>query len=346
MIQVKESSGTADERAARNKLKDRVAAVRVARKTGGTVELPVNRRVTVASVLEEYLRDLRLRERKGVQQEEYRLGKDSPLREALGHVQVSALTREAIVQYAEKRRKDVSNATISHDLEGLRAALRLAFRAGRIFRIPAFPEKLNGKVRQGFFDAEEVERLCKKAPSWLAEMMRFAFATGWRRGELLGLRWEWIDWDEREIRLTDTKNGEGRVIPIAGELVSIMGRLKDARRVTNPNGSVTLAEFVFHDDGQPITRKRFMRAWTSARKDAKLPGRIFHDFRRSGARRLIAAGVSQAVAMRVSGHKTPSIFRRYQIVETSDVAQALERVASRKEEKASGAKIVTMERGR
>jgi hypothetical protein len=91
MTQVKESSGTADEAAARNKLKDKLAAVRLACKSGAAVELPVNRRVTVAQALDDYLADLRLRDAKGVSQEEFRLGKESPLREALGHLQVAAL---------------------------------------------------------------------------------------------------------------------------------------------------------------------------------------------------------------------------------------------------------------
>ena len=90
-------------------------------------------------------------------------------------------------------------------------------------RLPEFPAKLRERVRQGFFSSEEVDRLCSTAPSWLAEMIRFAYATGWRRGQLLALRWEWVDFEEREIRLPDTKNDEGRVVPVAGELVAIMG---------------------------------------------------------------------------------------------------------------------------
>ena len=168
-----------------------------------------------------------------------------------------------------------------------------------------------------------------------------AFATGWRRGELLSLCWEWVDSESGEIRLPDSKNGEGRVILIAGELVSIMERLTKARAVRRADNSVVLAETVFHDDAQPITRKRFVLARIAARKVAKLDGRPFHDFRRSAARRHIAAGVSQAVAMQITRHKTPSMFRRDQIVESPDLARALDRVASRKEAP-SGARVVAL----
>ncbi len=284
------------------------------------------------------------------------------------------LTRGTLVKYAEKRRAaGLSNKTINLDLQGLRSALRLAKRAGRVLRLPEFPENLRERVRTGFPDPSEPELLAAHSPAWLAEMVRFAYATGWRRGELLSLRWEWVDWDEQEIRLPDSKNDEGRVVPIAGELVPIMERLRESRTVSGLTGKAAvrlrklkameadraaapnekaqarrlmgkildsrpiavLAETVFHDSGQAITRKRFVRAWNAARKAANLQLRLFHDFRRAAARRMTNAGVAQVVAMRVTGHKTPSMFRRYSIVETADLARALRQVASRKE-KASG----------
>ena len=52
---------------------------------------------------------------------------------------------------------------------------------------------------------------------------------------------------------------------------------------------------------------------------------IFHDLRRSAVRNLVAAGVDQAVAMRVTGHQTISVFQRYRIVSDADVRAALER---------------------
>ncbi len=333
-VRLRESSGTTDEAAARRKLRDRVSSSYVAEKTGGDVETSAHRRYTVGEALADYVRDLQMREKKGWKNEWYRLRPESPLCSALGHVPVRQLSRARLVGYVEARRKEnCANKTINNDLQGLRSALRLAVKAGRVLRLPAFPDKLGERVREGFPEAWEPEALAaaalEKAP-WLAEMVRFAYVTGWRRGELLALRWEWIDWEERQVRLpgVSTKNGRGRVVPIAGELVAIMERLREARSVVHESGSVALAETVFHDAGQPITRKRFVLAWSAARKAAKLPHRLFHDFRRAAARRMTNAGVPQVVAMKITGHETDSMFRRYAIVETSDMASAFQRVAA------------------
>ena len=150
-----------------------------------------------------------------------------------------------------------------------------------------------------------------------------------------------MDLDAREIRLPETKNGEGRVIPIAEELIAIMERLKEARKVTRADGSAALAETVFHDGGRPIKKRHFTDVWIATRTAAKLPHRLFHDFRRAAARRLTNAGVPQVVAMRVTGHKTLSMFRRYSIVENADVARALDQVAGARKEK-SAARVVDL----
>src|SRR5215831_13186149 len=82
----------------------------------------------------------------------------------------------------------------------------------------------------------------------------------------------------------------------------------------------------FNDRGQRIGR--FQRSWRTActlagvAKDGGEPDRLFHDLRRSGVRNLIRAGVPESVAMRISGHKTRSVFERYNIVSERDLNEA------------------------
>ncbi|MDP6087271.1 MAG: tyrosine-type recombinase/integrase [Nitrospinota bacterium] len=77
---------------------------------------------------------------------------------------------------------------------------------------------------------------------------------------------------------------------------------------------------VFHREGKPLND--FRKAWKKACEHIGLDGLFFHDLRRTGVRNLIRAGVSQTVAMKISGHKTDSIFRRYDIVSQEDLKEA------------------------
>jgi hypothetical protein len=91
-------------------------------------------------------------------------------------------------------------------------------------------------------------------------------------------------------------------------------------------------EFVFSRDGRPI--RNFRKSWDQACIQARLvtssgaASRMFHDLRRTGVRNLIRAGVPEKTAMAISGHKTRSVFDRYNIVSEGDLKDAAERLAA------------------
>ena len=88
--------------------------------------------------------------------------------------------------------------------------------------------------------------------------------------------------------------------------------------------------FVFHSDGQKIGD--FRKAWKTACKKNGLEGVIVHDLRRCAARNLSRAGVPEAVAMEITGHKTRSMYRRYRIVDERDLREATERLQAHLQE--------------
>ena len=86
----------------------------------------------------------------------------------------------------------------------------------------------------------------------------------------------------------------------------------------NANGAM----HVFHNEGERI--KDFRTAWKSACTAAGIPDLKFHDLRRTAVRNMRRAGVPQVVRLRISGHRTDSMERRYNIVDVDDIRAARE----------------------
>jgi integrase len=87
-----------------------------------------------------------------------------------------------------------------------------------------------------------------------------------------------------------------------------------------------MCEFVFHRNGVPIVD--FRKPWKEGCKKANVRGRLFHDLRRTAVRNMVRAGVPQSIAMSISGHKTVSMFMRYNITSASDQIDALRKTAA------------------
>ena len=162
------------------------------------------------------------------------------------------------------------------------------------------------------------------------DVARFCYHTGWRtKSEVFPLTWAQVDWDGGCIRLEPgtTKNREGRAFPITPALRAILERrLEFTRRCERAQGRII--PWVFHRKGQPV--KGMTKSWRTACKKAGVPGRLPHDFRRTAVRNLERASVSRSAAMKMTVHKTESVYRRYAIVSEGDLREAgLKLAASR-----------------
>lgn len=162
-----------------------------------------------------------------------------------------------------------------------------------------------------FLTPEQYVLLVSKQKEHIKPVFQFAYRTGSRRGQILNLKWPSVDLPNAVVRLEpgETKSGDGRTIPLTSDLVSMLEAL--------PRES----DFVFTYRGKPI--KGIKAAWKSACEAAGMPDLLFHDLRRTGVRNLVRAGVSEHVAMSVSGHKTRAVFDRYNIVSEADQRDAV-----------------------
>lgn len=251
---------------------------------------------------------------------------DSHLRPFFGDMTAASIGTIVINRYvAQRRREGIVNSTINRELSLLRRAFKLGLNTEppMVALIPRIPKFAENNVRKGFFDHWEFVRLRAELPEHLRPVITFAYFTGCRKSEILGLRWSQVDLSAGLVRLEpgETKNDEGRTIPVTGELLTLLVLQKQMRDRSYP-----MCPFVFARYGKRISN--FYSAWAQASKRAGLTGdenrpkRLFHDLRRTGVRNLIRAGVPERVSMMISGHKTRSVLDRYNIVDERDLRAA------------------------
>jgi integrase len=149
------------------------------------------------------------------------------------------------------------------------------------------------------------------------------------------MEWRQVDLTAGEVRLEPgtTKNKEGRTFPFTRELRILMDTLHGEHvRLNKKEGKIeprVFVRMVALGRRGPLRRKpitSFGKAFVTACRKAGCPGRLLHDFRRTAVRNLERAGVPRSVAMKLTGHKTESVYRRYAIADNRDLRVAVERL--------------------
>jgi len=234
---------------------------------------------------------------------------------------VTDLTTQRLRWYLDTRLAEgAARASVRSEIGLLNAAFTVAVVEDQILATrPTFLLPTVRNARAGFFEPGDVAALMAELPTPLhRHIVQFAYYTGWRREEILGLGWTQVAWESRVLRIdppTDAKRTKGedaRVIPFAGTPLETL--LSERWQVRD-------GSFVFQHHGERL--HSFYKVWRAACKRAGLAGRHLHDFRRTAARELLNAGVPEKVVRQIVGWKSARMLDRYYIVNEGVVAQAV-----------------------
>jgi integrase len=253
---------------------------------------------------------------------------------------IADINEHGIERYLkEQRNAGHADPTVRRQLTNLRAILRFANADNRfgLAAVPSFRHLMpnDSKPRRNTVTTSDFNKLLRLLPEKCRPLAMFQFCTGCRTGAALKITWDMVAADYSEIQLPGEiiKNAEDLTLPLAGKgLGTVAAYLrKSFRRAGKPIFAV--GEDGAKGNGREAYRYHWNRACAKLdlgkfdEKTRRYSGLRPHDLRRVAITHMIRAGVPRKVAMMISGHKTESVFERYNIVETSDMRRALEKTA-------------------
>jgi integrase len=255
----RESTKETDEVKAGKFLQRRLKEVHADEIGARTFTTPKASRLTMHELLEALKADFELRGKGSAQNLSVLKRADTDF----GAYRAVDLTAEKIDAYIEQRLGDGdAKATINRTTQLLGQAYALAIRRGHLSRAPYIRHlSETGNARQGFFSEPELAAVISHLPEDLRDFVRFAAATGMRKGECCSLTWSDLEGDVLTLQGEHAKNGEARSVPLVGELAEIIERRKAARQVKE-NGTARMIEHIFHRRGQPVAE--FRKSWVTA----------------------------------------------------------------------------------
>jgi integrase len=316
-----ESAKTNDREKAEKFLQRRLAQV-----ITGTFVGPRAEKIRVSELAEDFLRDYRINGKKSLDDAETRW--TLHLKPVFGHLRAVQVSTDHFNKYVDDRQQaGASNATINRELAALKRMFTLGAQTTpqKVTRIPHFPHLAERNVRKGFVEDSQytaMAKACAEIGLWLRGLFECGYTYGWRISELLGLRVNQINVVAGTILLNpgETKNDEARLVKMSAGVKVLLTALIAGKQP---------GDFVFTREGEVV--RDFRMAWETVTTAAGVPDLLFHDLRRTAVRNMVRAGIPERVAMSISGHKTRSVFERYNIVSERDLDDAVRKLEVRRE---------------
>ena len=241
-----------------------------------------------------------------------------------GNKALNEITQEEIEEYRRQRLrkngKPAALGTINNDHTILKHLLSVAVQRGILevnvaTRVP-LPNPNNERDR--VLSEEEWNRLYENASAHIQPLLLVAYQLGLRLGEILGLTWDRVDLKRGfiSLRAKDTKSSNARLVPMTPAVRQSMAELSRVRTLSTNR--------VFLYEGKPI--REIKRAFHTAVRKAQIENFRFHDLRHCAATNLRRAGVDTVTAMKIVGHRSEKMHRRYNNVSEADLLSAAARI--------------------
>lgn len=266
----------------------------------------------LAEILVRYLRDVTPHKRSC---DTERIVLQTLLKEAWVNEPLLQLNAAAIAEYRDRRLASVKPATLKRQLNIVKHACATAEREWdwlsplSLLQRVTLPKNTEHVVKRITADDEHalIEAAQQSRTSNLSELLILAIETAMRRGELLALEWQDINFERRELLVQRSKNGKSRTIPLTARAQATLAAMKSD--CTKP---------VF-----PLSANAVRLAFERVRKRAGLKDVRFHDLRHEAISRLFDRGLTTPEVALLSGHKTVSQLFRYAHADIGRVARLL-----------------------
>jgi integrase len=204
-------------------------------------------------------------------------------------------------------------ATVNREIACLKTIFNKAVKDDKAEKNPCQGVKMlrENNERDRVLSSDEYARLLAHCPAHLRPIVKLAYYTGMRQGEILNLAWGHVDLKEGFIKLLpeDTKTNEGREVPLNGELVQMLKAIRPGLPMPQVR--------VFTYAGRSIGSIR--RAFESAARSAGITDFTFHDLRHTAINNWRLQGHDYFRIMAASGHKTMHVFKRYNTVSRQEL---------------------------
>jgi len=250
------------------------------------------------------------------------------LTEFFGTAKLCRIERKRVLEYRASRLLSVSKATVNREISLLRHMFNIAIDQGAVGVNPARGgvgmKAFKEQGRERYLEMVEVESLltaiqarivknssdtlktsARKSWQYLHTAVVMALHTGMRKGEILGLRWENVNWERKTVLLTDTKNGESRRLPIDSKLL---------RELSEHRARVKNDELVFPSydrSGKVVPLNDVKGSFDLALTDAGITNFRFHDLRHTFASHYMMSGGQLYTLSKILGHKDLKMTQRY-----------------------------------